>query len=185
MCDNVSDEIIERAKKGDSDAARNIVLCYEKLVYNIAYSILSNREDALDAAQESFIKIFKSLPSFKRESLFSTWIYKITKNTVIDLYRSKKIKQTLSADDITLYDTVSDMMGVDELVISEERREKLIGAIDELSHDHKEVIRLYHFCGKPYESIAKILGIEIGTVKSRLNRARTELRKILIRRNFL
>lgn len=188
MSDNISDQVIKRAAAGDTAAMNEIIAFYQKLVYNIACSMLRNREDALDASQEVFIKIYRKIGDFRFDSSFSTWVYRITKNTVTDICRRKsRLSET------ALEDTMTDdgecripdrSIPVDEIAEADERKRMLYRAIENLSDNHRAVIVLYHFCGKSYEDIADILGIGIGTVKSRLNRAKSELKKLLSARNF-
>lgn len=184
----MSDDIIRRAAKGDEEAFAALVTAHQHMVYNLALSILRNRDDALDVSQEVFIKVYRFLPSYHFDSAFTTWLYRLTKNAVLDYLRAKKRKPSSSLealeenggvfrDEETSTDPFTDLL-------TAERKRMLYAAMDELSEAHREVIRLSCFCGESYESIAAILGIELGTVKSRINRAKKELRKILERRNY-
>ncbi len=188
MCDNLPEAVIKRAANGDSSAMSEIVEFYQKLVYNLAYSMLLNREDALDVSQEVFIKIYRFIPNFKFDCAFSTWIYTVTKNSVSDLCRSKNRHISAGIDEESVADDVASLSyrqsDIEEQAICDERKKLLYSAISMLSDNHREVIVLYHFCGISYEKISELLGIEKGTVKSRLNRAKNELRKILLDRNF-
>lgn len=188
MCDNISDSVIKRAASGDASAMDEIITFYQKMVYNVAFSMLRNREDALDASQEVFIKLYRRLGDFRFDSSFSTWVYRITKNTVTDICRRESHNTEIPIDN-TLNDDgecrIPDpSMAVEEIAEADERKRLLYDAIDRLSESHRAVIVLYHFCGRSYDDIASILGIELGTVKSRLNRAKSELKKILSERNF-
>lgn len=188
MCDNIPDSVIKRAVSGDIAAMDDIITFYQKLVYNVAFSMLRNREDALDVSQEVFIKIYRRLGDFRFDSSFSTWVYRITKNTVTDFCRRESHRTETSLDDTLNGDgecRIPDpSMTVDEIAEFDERKRLLYAAIDRLSESHQAVIVLYHFCGRSYEEIASMLGVELGTVKSRLNRAKAELKKILSDGNF-
>lgn len=188
MCDNIPDSVIKRAASGDSGAMNEIITFYQKLVYNIACSMLRDGNDALDASQEVFIKIYRHIGEFRFDSSFSTWIYRITRNTVTDICRQKTRRTETPLEDTMTDDgecRIPDpSMAVDEIAEADERKRMLYRAIDSLSENHRNVIVLYHFCGRSYEDIAAILGIGIGTVKSRLNRAKAELKRILTERNF-
>ena len=188
MCDNIPDSVIKRAASGDSGAMNEIITFYQKLVYNIACSMLRDGNDALDASQEVFIKIYRHIGEFRFDSSFSTWVYRITRNTVTDICRQKTRRTETPLEDTMTDDgecRIPDpSMAVDEIAEADERKRMLYRAIDSLSENHRNVIVLYHFCGSSYEDIAAILGIGIGTVKSRLNRAKAELKKILTERNF-
>ncbi len=185
---DVSQDIIRKAATGDENAFAQLVTAYQKMVYHLALSLLHNREDALDVSQEVFIKVYRFLPNYHFESAFSTWLYRLTKNAILDYLRAKKRRPATSMDmleeqGILLRDETEP---ADPFVdfLTMERRRMLYDAIDELSEAHREVIRLFCFCGESYETIATILGIELGTVKSRLNRAKKELRKLLEKRNY-
>ena len=178
MCDNIPDSVIKRAASGDSGAMNEIITFYQKLVYNIACSMLRDGNDALDASQEVFIKIYRHIGEFRFDSSFS----------VTDICRQKTRRTETPLEDTMTDDgecRIPDpSMAVDEIAEADERKRMLYRAIDSLSENHRNVIVLYHFCGRSYEDIAAILGIGIGTVKSRLNRAKAELKRILTERNF-
>ena len=188
MIENLPDVTIKRAARGDTAAMGEIMLFYQKLVYNLAYSSFLNREDALDASQEVFIKIFRSLSGFQFDCAFSTWIYRVTKNTISDMKRYNKRRDSIHLEELTNEgQTASLSSDTDDLhlkFISGERKRMLYEAIESLPETHREIIILYHFCGLSYDEIAQNLEIEIGTVKSRMSRAKASLKKILSERNF-
>lgn len=179
-------DTIQRLKKGDRDAFNDIVREYEKQVINIAFGMLSDREDAFDAAQEVFIKVYKSIDSFRGQSSFTTWIYRITANVCNDMLR----KRQRSAKTISIYqnegedkNTVAELTDTnptpEEAVELNERQRVVREGIASLSDDFKAVITLCDIEGFSYEEAAKILSVPHGTVKSRLNRARNALKKKL------
>jgi RNA polymerase sigma-70 factor (ECF subfamily) len=180
--------LIERSKKGDIEAFEKLVEAYQKKVFNIALGMLNNYDDASDIAQEVFIRVFKSIKSFKGESAFSTWLYRITTNACLDeLRKSKnKTKNIVSIDeDIHFEDgeaarqIVDDSPSPDMIVEANELKNIVNDAIEELSEEHKTVIILREIQGFSYEEIADIIKSPQGTVKSRISRARNILKDIL------
>lgn len=191
-----ADDRIERAVQGDSDAFADIVAEYEHFVYNTAASVIKNAglppSLAEDVAQEAFIKAWRALSTFRGESSVSTWLYRITVNAARDAVRSyaKGSTVSLTQDDddfdsnewdlpVTSGDTVpEDALEQAELIRGVRR------AIEMLPEDMRRVVILRDIDELPYEDIANILDIELGTVKSRLNRGREKLKKILEDGNF-
>ncbi len=175
-------ELIAKIKKGDMKAFDELVNSYSKRVANIAYSLLSDREDALDAAQEVFIKIHRSVDGFRGDSSVSTWIYRITKNVCTDILRKRKAN-VISIDNEDEDEPKIEI--ADESTAPEhiaERNAQILAvreAISKLDENMRMVITLCDINGLSYEETATILKCPIGTVKSRLYRARDALRKIL------
>ena len=147
MCDNIPDSVIKRAASGDSGAMNEIITFYQKLVYNIACSMLRDGNDALDASQEVFIKIYRHIGEFRFDSSFSTWVYRITRNTVTDICRQKTRRTETPLEDTMTDDgecRIPDpSMAVDEIAEADERKRMLYRAIDSLSENHRNVIVLY------------------------------------------
>ena len=162
------------------DNFSKIVKDHEKVVYNLCFRLCGNRDDAFDLSQESFLKVWRSLPDFRGDSELSTWIYRLTSNTCIDFLRKKtRQKELLAFDDDIL--VISDDTYQPALIA--ERRElsqSLQKAMEELPLHHREVLTLREVAELSYKEIGEILSIEEGTVKSRIARARLSLRKILI-----
>jgi len=180
--------LILAAVRGDMDAFSALVSEHQTMVYHLALSMVHHREDALDVSQEVFLKLYRFLPSFQFESAFTTWLYRLTKNTALDFLRSAKRRSKASLDHLTeqgmtLPDPEEQHDPYTETVASE-RRMLLYRAIARLSDSHREILVLHAFCGLSYEEIAETLNIELGTVKSRLNRAKQQLRKLLEMGNF-
>lgn len=178
--------MVEKLKSGDRDAFNTLINIYQVKIINIAFRMLSSQEDALDAAQETFIKVYKGINSFKGTSSFSTWIYRICTNVCNDILR-KRMKSLghISLDDDDGDDEapktdIADTSPTPEQAYELSERQKLVQeGINKLSDEYKKVIILYDIEGLSYEDISKILGCPIGTIKSRLNRARNNLKKIL------
>lgn len=190
--DNES-EIIHKVLSGKREAFETLVEKYEKLIYNLSYQLTNSTEDAFDISQETFLKAYKSLGSFRGDCKFSTWLYKICNNVANDYLRSKQRKQTIS---LTVYDEedekeeqldIADEVNEnpDEQLLKKERIEAVREAIAALSPDHREVIVLRDIEGYSYDEISEILDLEIGTVKSRINRARQIIKETLIKRNII
>lgn len=178
--------LIEKAKNGDIEAFEELIKQSEKIVYNIAYRMLNNCEDVKDISQEVFIKVYKNLKNFDEKSAFSTWIYRIAVNTCIDEMRKRKGKQTISIEEEVQQEdgAVKKQIPVqietpEENYIKKERKEELLSAVEELSQTHKTVLTLRDLEGFSYAEIAEITETSVGTVKSRLSRAREQLKNIL------
>lgn len=181
-------EIIDRVLSGDTEAFEALVLEHQNKVYSLALRMVGNEEDARDMAQESFIRAFSSLTGFRGDSKFSVWLYRLTSNICIDFLRSRAKKRTVS---MTWTDDEGDDAG--ELEIPDERfspeeqfdrtsiRESVQRGLDSLSPQYREILVLREINGLSYEEIGRVLGIEEGTVKSRIFRARKKLCDFLLR----
>jgi len=188
------ERLIALAAAGDEQAFAELVKSYQNLVYNTAYQISQNREDAFDISQDVFFKVFRSIKSFRGDCRFSTWIYKICQNTAKDHMRGQIKKKTIS---LTEYDDEGDSdrqidIPTDSIAAKPEealeRSESVAAvraAIDSLSEEHRTIIMLRDIYGFSYTDIAEKLGLEIGTVKSRINRARIAIKDFLVLRNFI
>lgn len=185
-------ELIKRCQKGDREAFDELVQIYQSQVINIAYGMLSDREDAYDAAQEAFIKVYRNIGNFKGKSSLSTWIYRIVSNVCNDFLRKRQrggvvvsMNSVTSEDDDKDMDITDTAPTPEELVeLSEEQRALRI-AISELSAEYREIITLSDIEQLSYEEISEVLKCPTGTVKSRLNRARNALRKKLLKKREL
>lgn len=180
------DNIIEKAKQGDMAAFEQIVLKYQGIIYNTAFKISSNSEDAYDITQETLLKIYKNIKHFEGKSKFTTWIYRIVTNTALDFikkYRKANV-YSLNAEmgeegDSYIDNIKDDSPTPHELVESAETQKLVQKALDKLSPNHKAVLVLRDINGLSYEEIAQVLLCSEGTVKSRINRARAALYEIV------
>ncbi len=178
--------LIQKAQKGDTNAFGTLVASYEKFIFNVACKMFSNSEDAADIAQEALIKAYKNIDKFDFNSSFSTWLYRITVNACIDEMRRRKEKDNISIDaedeesglTLQIEDT---SLGAEERVIQNETVSEVRMAIDKLSEEHKTVIILRDLQDMTYEQVAQTLDLSIGTVKSRLARARKSLKDIILK----
>lgn len=168
------------AGRGDQDAFAQLVERYTGLVYSLALRRVGSHHDAEDITQNVFWKVWKSLPSFREEAAFSTWLYRMTSNAVTDFLRQKGRRDApLSLDDPDLPQTAHPGPTPAEQAQEEERREALYRAIDSLPDQARSVLLLREFQGLSYEEIASALDMPLGTVRSRLARARSALAKSL------
>lgn len=184
-------ERVARAQDGDRTAFDELVLAYQDRIYNLVYRMVNDADEALDLAQESFVKAFQALPRFRRDARFSTWIYRIAVNTCLSRHRRKAVHkhhQPLSLDGPirTGQGELSPDPGDTTLEPrrESERRETIAAVqatIASLDVEHRTVILLRDMEGYSYEEIQDILGCPIGTVRSRLHRARAELGRRLKR----
>ncbi len=178
--------LLAKAKAGDVTAFEELIDAYQKKVFNLAFRIIGNCDDAADLAQETFVRIFKAISNFKEQSSFSTWVYRITTNVCLDEIRRRKNRTVLSLDeDIHTDDgdmkrqVESDELRPDEAAEREEVCRIVNKAISMLPEDQRLVITLRDIDGISYEEIAKIVDCPSGTVKSRINRARLALKNLL------
>jgi RNA polymerase sigma-70 factor (ECF subfamily) len=183
--------LVKKAKAGDEQAFSAIVKLYEKQVYNSALYISKNHEDALDISQEVFIKLWRTLPSFRGEASLKTWIAKITRTSAIDYVKARNLRTTsplvYENDDGKDIDIIDSDVSSDP-VRSYERKESILAlrsAIDSLPEPIKETLILRELHDLPYADIANALGISEGTVKSRISRGREQIKLFLKNGNFL
>ena len=178
----VSDwELVRRCKQDDRQAFQELVKRYQRKAVAIALGMLNDREDALDVAQEAFIKVFASIRTFKEESSFYTWLYRIIVNLSIDRQRQRSRRSMFerhqSRGDDDWIESIPDTQGRDpsDHVAERERGQRIQAAIDELTPPHKAVILLRAVEGLSYEEISQVLQCSRGTVMSRLHYARKKL----------
>lgn len=182
--------LIARAKSGDEQAFATIVKLYEKAVYNSALYISKNREDAIDIAQEVFIKLWRTLPSYRGEASLKTWIATITRNCAIDYVRARNQRQSIS---LTFGEDEKEADIIDESPLADpqksyeqkERAKAVRKAVNTLPEPLRETLILREFHNLSYCEIANIQGISEGTVKSRISRGREHIREFLKSGNFL
>lgn len=178
--------IIERCKDGDLSAFDELVRSYEKQVFNFAYRMTQNYDDANDIASDAFMKVYHAIDSFRGDANFSTWLFRIVTNLYLDSRKRSKahmhipLDEYIDLEESTVTRQIEDSSpGPLELLEAGERGGILQGAINELPEYQRIMVYLYHTQGKSYEEIAEVVGLPIGTVKSRLNRARLALKKRL------
>ena len=179
MSDNIIDkEIIERVKGGDKKAYDLLVLKYQQRVINLISRFVKNHSDALDVSQETFIKAYRALPNFRGESAFYTWLYRIAVNTAKNHLTVQSRKITKSDYDVTDIEQIEGNMSLTEqttpesLLAKDELQETILKTIENLPEDLKSAIMLREIEGLSYEGIAEVMECPVGTVRSRIFRAR-------------
>ncbi len=182
--------LIRRAQRGDADAFEQLLLEHQKNVYNLCYRMAGNPDDAMDLSQETFLRAWRCLDQYQFASAFSTWLYRLCSNICIDFLRRRRRQQTVpltfeDADGEEQTYAVPDVQPLpEEQVELKLTRETLAAAMAQLLPEHRAVLQLRVVNEMSYEQIADVLDIQIGTVKSRLSRARNQLKKILERGNL-
>ena len=175
--------IVHRAQQGDAGAFRQLVEAYQGQVYRLALHMGLSPADAEEAAQDAFLAAWKGLPRFRGDSRFSTWLYQLTTHAAIDLMRrEKKYQNSTDIDDVVLSDEVQSPQAAVE---KQETQEAVQKALQTLSPQAREILLLRYQAELGYEEIGAVLGLPNGTVKSRINRAKVQLKEILLRQgNF-
>src|SRR5437773_4515455 len=179
-------KLVQQAKQGDFAAYDELIRRYQERIYATVYHMTSNHEDANDLAQEAFIKGFQALKSFKGDSSFYTWVYRIAVNKTINFLKQRKNRAQMSLDDLDfnaehdpdLVALISEKTPRREIALTE-LQEKLNIAMLKLSEPHRLVVTLHDVQGLSHEEIAKIMECNIGTVRSRLFYARQQLQAYL------
>ncbi len=187
----VSKKLIKQAIKGNMKAFETLILQFEKPVYNLVFQMMGNEQDALDVTQEVFIKLYRSIGKFRFKSKFSTWVYRVAVNTCIDeLRKLKKYEKKLDYID-QAYESeeksykkqyVDKGKTPEEVAIQNENVTEIRYSINQLKEDYRTIIILRDIKNFSYEEIAKILDCTLGTVKSRLSRARQQLKKEIVKK---
>lgn len=173
---DISRHIIEKAVSGDIDAFEEIYKTFSSAVYTAAFNITRNEQDAKEATQDVFINVFRKLRHFKFESSFGTWIYRITVNTAINIYKSRA-RYRQKTDTVENIEDIADnnVAAGREDIDKEYAATKVTGLLGILSPEHRSCIVLREIEGLDYQEMAEVLKIPLNTVRSRLKRAREAL----------
>ena len=175
--------LIQAARNGDQAAFGELVQQYQKRVFALAVRMCPTPELAEEAAQEAFLAAWQGLPFFRGDSAFATWLYRLTSNACVDLLRKENRHQGPSLDDETVSAEVPDPAPTPE---QQELRRQIEAGLQTLSPEHREVLILREIQQLSYDEIADVLSLDLGTVKSRINRGRRQLREFLLKQgNFL
>jgi len=177
---------VGRVLAGENEAFEILVIANQKKIYNRCLRIVKNPEDANDLAQDAFLKAYQNLASFKGESGFSLWLYRLTTNVCLDFLRREKRREKVS---LSYQDDAGDTI---EIEVPDERftphkeaernefLENIHQGLTSLSDEHRKILMMRELDGLSYDEIAAFLGLSPGTVKSRIARARQNLTKILL-----
>ena len=178
--------LIQAARNGDQAAFGELVQQYQKRVFALAVRMCPTPELAEEAAQEAFLAAWQGLPFFRGDSAFATWLYRLTSNACVDLLRKENRHQGPSLDDESVSAEVPDPTPTPEKAVEQqELRRQIEAGLQTLSPEHREVLLLRQMQGLSYQEIGAALSLEEGTVKSRLSRAKRQLRTILAEGNLL
>ena len=185
-------ELVERAKKGEEAAFEVLVTDNEKRIYNLCRRLTGNPEDAAELTQEAFLNAWRGLSRFQGESSFSTWLYRLASNACIDFLRKEKRRQNLSMtvslddeEEARQVELPDERYAPERELERTEVRQAVAAGLERLTPEHRQVLVMREINGFSYAEIGAVLGLEEGTVKSRIARARNALRKVLTERgNF-
>lgn len=176
-------QLVRKVQTGDKRAFDELVKRHYKAVYNLVYHSVYSHEEREDLIQDIFIKVYRNIDKFKFKAAFSTWLFSITRNALIDRARKREIQQVpleTQNDNVDLKDKVVDPAANPEMAFMESDAESTLRkALMELDDDHKQILILREMEGLSYKELAITLGINMGTVKSRIARAREQLKQIL------
>lgn len=192
---STENELLEKARNGDGNAFGELIRTYESMIFNTVMGLVNNYEDAQDITQDAFFKAYRSLKSFRGECKFSSWLYRIAVNTAKDYLRSASRHPTVSLDDggededgdeqpMQIADESRTASPETSAEINETQRIVRM-ALSRISEAHRKILILRDMEGYSYDEIAEMLDIELGTVKSRINRARQALKQELIKMRVL
>ena len=178
------DRLIADCLKGQTAAFGELVRRYQDRLFNTVFRLVDSAEDAQDVVQEAFLHAYQSLDRFKGESQFFTWLYRIAVNSAISLKRKQRIVVSLHGDregqgGVPEPHDVSELSQPDLVLERADEERRIQAALNRLSPEHRAVLILKDLEDQKYETMAEILQVPIGTIRSRLHRARLELREVL------
>jgi RNA polymerase sigma-70 factor (ECF subfamily) len=175
-------ELIERCLRKDNSAWDQVVARFRRKVFHIAYKFTGKHDEAEDLTQEIFLRVFKSLDKFNRDADFSTWLSSVARNHCIDHYRAGKREREVLVEDLLAFDLAPASTGNPYRTLEDrDRRSFLRRGLDLLPDKLREAVVLRDLQGLSYQEMADQLGLPEGTVKSRINRGREELARLLLR----
>ena len=182
MMDRQEQNWIAAAQTGDQDAFEQLVRLYEKRVYALTSRMCRNPADAEEAAQEAFLAAWQGLPFFRGDASFSTWLYRLASNACVDVLRREVRHQAAASldDEDAAIDPPDGSLSPHDEAERSELRQQIEEGLAALPPDYRQVLILRELHQRSYDEIADILSLDLGTVKSRINRGRKRLRKILL-----
>ena len=178
---------LKRASRGDECAFEALIQPYADVTYRLCLRMMGNEQDAADMAQEALVRAWRSLSTYKGQSRFSTWLYRIASNVCLDELRRRRHAPAQSMQELQEdgFEPVDASEGPEEAVERAELKRELAAAIARLGDEQRAALVLRDVQGLPYEQIAEILDLNLNTVKSRISRARSALRTILMKETEL
>jgi RNA polymerase sigma-70 factor (ECF subfamily) len=175
-------ELIERCLRKDNTAWEMVIARFRRRVFHIAYKFTGKHDEAEDLTQEIFLKVFKSLDKFHRDADFGTWLSSVARNYCIDHYRASKREKEVLVEDALAYDLAPSSYGNPYRALEDQDRRSLMRrGLDQLPDKLREAVILRDLQGLTYQEMADRLALPEGTVKSRINRGREELGRLLLR----
>jgi RNA polymerase sigma-70 factor (ECF subfamily) len=182
--------LVKRCQGGDKEAFRLLVERYQRRAYAQALGMLKDKDEAMDVAQEAFVKVYKYLDQFKGDSSFFTWLYRIVANLCVDRLRrttcrspqSQEFDDSIGQDEMAGAGILSTRLGSNpqKAALRVELAQKLEEALEKIPEKHREILLLREVDGMSYEDLARVLKIPKGTVMSRLFHARAKMQKLLV-----
>lgn len=181
------EKLISRAAKGDAAAFNELLGAHEQRMYAVCLRMCGNHEDAQDCLQEAMLRVYRSISGFKGQSSFSTWVYRVAMNTCLDELRRRRNKPASSLDGMldAGWSPSDELDTPEHHAVASEKRREIRRTIAELPEDMRSAIVLRDIQGFSYEEIAKMLQINVGTIKSRISRGREKLREKFLSRTEL
>ncbi len=179
MQEDITRDVLERLRTGDAGAFEDLVTAYQHRVFAVAYRMLGNRAEAEEAAQEVFLRAYRALGAFRGDARLSTWLYAITSRLCLSRLGSAERRLAHVRDEALLDGLVSAETSVATALEQREQQAALQRAISELPNDRRILVVLRDLEGLSYEEISQTLDLTLGTVRSRLHRARLELKEKL------
>ncbi|MCZ6680763.1 MAG: sigma-70 family RNA polymerase sigma factor [Candidatus Poribacteria bacterium] len=178
--DQAEQDLVRRCQSGDAHALEQIVRQYQNQVYNLAYGMLGNPEDAQDLTQDVFLTVWNKIRQFKFKSRFSTWLYRVATNLCINEKNRQRRRQTspMEMDDSQAWIPIDTVTPEREVLLAEQQ-EILQSALAQLKDKHRTILVLREMEDLSYDELSEVLGCSVGRVKSRLHEARIALRKVL------
>lgn len=179
---DVDSALVERVQTGDVAAFDELVRKYRTRLYSVLYNLTGNREDASDLTQDAFIKAFQSIGKFRGKSAFYTWLYRIAVNNALSFIKKNRRRRFFSFDNMTeeagadeIFEAIASKTRTEKAVLMDELQERLNESLQKLSEKHRTVVVLHEIEGLSHAEIADITRTSIGTVRSRLHYAKSQL----------